>query len=111
MVPVVSSQRSVTSKFVGTIRSGVKVGSISIDPIHGGVHGEGEVKRHVSRNCPIVYVVPRIKRRGTIRSRSGQIRLYNDVGKERTTCGRVCLGGRCAKIAVFIDTFEYIIVA
>ena len=111
MVPVASSQRSVTSTFVGTIRSGVKVGSISINPIFGGAHGEGEVQRHVSQSCPIVYVVLRIERRGTIRSRSGQIRLYNDVGKERTKCGRVCLGGRCAEIAVFVDTFEYRIVA
>ena len=111
MVPVVSSQRSVTSKLVGTIRSGVKVRSISINPINGGVHGKGEVEWHVSRSCPIVDVVPRIKGRWTIRSRSGQIRLYNDVDKESTKCGRVCLGSSCARIAVFIDTLEYKIVA
>ena len=102
---------SATSKLLGTIRSGVKVGSVSINPIYGGVHGKGEVKWHVSRSCPIVDVVPRIKGRGTIRSRSGQIRLYNDVDKESTKSRRVCLGSRCPKIAVSINTLEYIIVA
>ena len=57
---------SATSKLVGTIRSGVKVGSVSINPIYGGAHGKGEVKWHVSRSCPIVDVVPRIKGRGTV---------------------------------------------